>query len=386
IYTLSGGGRSLAETAKFARDVVQPALEQVDGVAQVDVKGGAEREVHVNLDLARIDALKLSPMAIMAQLKAENLTVPAGHYDEGSHEIAVRTVGEFKDVDEIRNVIVATAADGSAVRLSDIASVDDGYEELRTRIRANGEQAVSFQVVKQSGKNTVAVADGAKAKLAQIEKTFPAGMTSSLIVDQSKFIRENVHEVEISIIFGGAMAILIILLFMLDLRSTLISSVALPTSVISTFFVMYLLHFSLNMMTLLGLSLAIGLLIDDAIVMIEHIARRTGVPGVTDPNATVLTAAREFLSPLLGSSLATTIIFVPLAFLSGVTGAFFKFLSFTVASALIISFILTAFTVPLLARGIIDFNNFHDPSHGRETWLKRTHGRVLRRLFDRPLL
>lgn len=237
-YTLSGGGRSLADTAKFAKDVIKPSLEQVDGVAAVDVKGGAEREVHVDLDLAKVDALKLSPLSILDALRAENITVPAGHFDEGIREIAVRTVGEFKTVDEIGNLIVATAADGSSVHLHDVADVEDSYQELRTRIRTNGEASVSFDVVKQSGRNTIAVSDAVKKKLAEIQTSFPVGVQPSLIIDQSKFIRENTHEVEIAIVFGGAMAILVILLFMLDLRSTLISAIALPTSVISTFFVM----------------------------------------------------------------------------------------------------------------------------------------------------
>lgn len=357
IYTLSGGGRSLSETAKFARDVVQPALEQVDGVAQVNVSGGAEREVHVNLDLAKIDALRLSPIAVMNQLKAENLTVPGGHFDEGSHEIAVRTVGEFKDVDEIRNVIVATTADGSAVRLSDIASVEDGYEELRTRIRANGEQAVSFQVVKQSGKNTVAVADGAKAKLAQIEKTFPPGIKASLIVDQSTFIRENVHEVEISIVFGGAMAILIILLFMLDLRSTLISSVALPTSVVSTFFVMYLLHFSLNMMTLLGLSLAIGLLIDDAVVVRENISKH--LERGEHPRVAALEGTKEIMLSVLATTLTVVAVFMPVAFMDGIVGQFFRQFGLTIVAAVLMS-LFVAFTLdPMLSSR---FSKAHDPN------------------------
>lgn len=148
-YTLAGGGRSLPETAKFAKDVLKPALEQVDGVASVDVKGGAEREVQVDLDLAKIDALGLSPMAIMARIKAQNLTVPAGRFDEGVREVAVRTVGEFKNVDEIRALIVATTKDGSAVRLGEVAEVVDGYEDLKTRIRSNGEPAVAFDIVKQ---------------------------------------------------------------------------------------------------------------------------------------------------------------------------------------------------------------------------------------------
>ena len=159
-----------------------------------------------------------------------------------------------------------------------------------------------------------------------------------------------------------------------------------PLSVLITVLLLSVLGMTFNIMTLGGIAAAIGLLIDDVIVMIEHIARRAGVPGIENPQATVLTAAREFLSPLFGSSLATIIVFAPLAFLSGITGAFFKFLSLTMASALVISFILTAFTVPLLARGIIDFGSFEDPAHGKETWLKRTHGRLLGRLFARPIL
>ena len=175
IYTLSGGGRSLAETAKLARDVLKPALEQVEGVAAVRILGGAEREVHVDLNLAKIDALHLSPAAILAKLRAENVTVPAGHFDEGPREVSVRTVGEFQTVDDIRNVIIATTPDGSGVRLSDIAEVEDDYKELTQRIRSNGEPAVSFEVVKQSGRNTVAVSAAVKEKLTQIERRSPRG-------------------------------------------------------------------------------------------------------------------------------------------------------------------------------------------------------------------
>ncbi len=157
-----------------------------------------------------------------------------------------------------------------------------------------------------------------------------------------------------------------------------------PLSVLTTVLLLYLLGMTFNIMTLGGIAAAIGVLIDDAIVMIEHIARRTGTPGLVDPNKKVLEAAREFLSPLFGSSLATIIIFIPLAFLPGVTGAFFKFLSLTMASALIISLILTAVVVPLLARYFIDFRSWQDPSHDQEGWLVKTHGRLLRAVFARP--
>src|SRR5688572_2378313 len=196
-YTLSGTGKSLPETAKFARDVIKPALEQVDGVASIEVKGASEREVHVDLDKAKIDALGISTLAILQQIRAQNLNVPAGHYDEGTREISVRTVGELRNVDEIRSLIVATAADGSSVRLSDVATVEDAYQDLRTRIRVNGEPAVAFDVVKQSGTNTIAVSDAVSEKLAKIQKTFPPEYKVDLIIEQARFIRENTHEVEV---------------------------------------------------------------------------------------------------------------------------------------------------------------------------------------------
>ena len=354
-YTLAGGGRSLPETAKFAKDVLKPALEQVDGVASVDVKGGAEREVQVDLDLAKIDALGLSPMAIMARIKAQNLTVPAGRFDEGVREVAVRTVGEFKNVDEIRALIVATTKDGSAVRLGEVAEVVDGYEDLKTRIRSNGEPAVAFDIVKQSGKNTVAVSDAVKAKLAMVEKTFPAGYKASLIIDQSQFIRENRHEVETAIVFGGAMAILVILLFMLDLRSTLISAVALPTSVVSTFFVMYVLGFTFNMMTLLALSLAIGLLIDDAVVVRENISKHLerGVP----PREAALRGTQEIALSVLATTLSIVAVFVPIAFMDGIVGQFFRQFGLTIVAAVMMSLFVDFTLDPMLSSR---FSKAHD--------------------------
>ena len=345
-YTVRGQ-RSLSETRKFADDVIRPALEQVDGVAAVNVKGGAEREVHVDIDRAKLDALSLPPQAVVGALRAANLTVPAGHFSEGEREISVRAVGELSSVDAVRDVVVTTARDGSAVRLRDIASVEDGFAEMRTRIRANGDEAVAFEVVKQSGTNTVEVADGVKKRLAVLEKSFPDDIHDALIIDQSRFIQENAHEVEVAIVFGGAMAILIILLFMLDLRSTIISAFALPTSVIATFFLMYVLGFTLNMMTLLGLSLAIGLLIDDAVVVRENIFKHLerGVP----PMQAALQGTEEIALSVLATTLTIVAVFAPVAFMSGIVGQFFRQFGLTVSAAVLVS-LFVAFTLdPMLS-------------------------------------
>ena len=345
-YTLHGP-HSLSETRKFADDVLRPALEQVEGVAQVSIKGGADREVKVDLERARLDALGLSPEAVVRVLRVNNLTVPAGHFDEKTREISVRAVGEFSAVTAIRELVVATAKDGSAVRLSDLGTVEDGWAETRTRIRSNGEEAVAFEVVKQSGRNTVAIADEVMKRLATLEKTFPAGTRAELLIDQSKFIRENAHEVEIAIFFGGAMAILIILVFMLDLRSTIISAFALPTSVIATFFLMYVLGYTLNMMTLLGLSLAIGLLIDDAVVVRENIFKF--LEKGYSPKEAALQGTQEIALSVLATTLTIVAVFVPVAFMDGIVGQFFRQFGITVSAAVLIS-LFVAFTLdPMLS-------------------------------------
>jgi hydrophobe/amphiphile efflux-1 (HAE1) family protein len=360
IYTLRGQ-RPLSELRKLADDVLKPQLEQVEGVAAVQIKGGASREVQVDLDRARLDALGIDPGTVAARLRAANLTVPAGHFDEGVREISVRTVGELPDVEAVRDVVIANARDGSAVRLRDVASVVDGFQELRTRIRANGQDAVSFEVQKQSGRNSVAVADALKERLAQVQGQLPPDVKPELIFDQSVFIRENAHEVEIAIVFGGAMAILVILLFMLDLRSTLISAVALPTSVIGTFFVMYALGYTLNMMTLLGLSLAIGLLIDDAVVVRENIFKH--LERGEDPFTAALEGTKEIALSVLATTLTIVAVFAPVAFMDGIVGQFFRQFGITVSASVLISLVV-AFTLdPMLSSRFS-----RTVEHGKSSW------------------
>lgn len=364
-YTLRGG-ESLSALREYADETLRPALEQVSGVAAVDVRGGARREIRVELDRAGMDALGLTPDSVVAQLRAENLNVPAGHFAEGAREISVRTLAEFQNVEQVRDTIVATAPNGSAVRLRDIARVLDGFEDQRTRVRVNGQEAVTLEVRKQSGQNTVAVAQGTKAKMAELMTAFPSGMEVSLIIDQARFIEQNIKQVEEDIVFGGLMAILVILLFMLDLRSTLISAVALPTSIIGTFFVMYLLGYSLNMMTLLAMSLAIGLLIDDAVVVRENIYKHLelGKP----PKQAALDGTREVALAVMATTATIVAVFMPIAFVEGMVGQFFRQFGITISAAVIIS-TFVAFTLdPMLSSRFAASVN---DKGGRFAWLKR---------------
>ncbi len=366
VYSLHGN-RPLYELRKFADDAVRPALEQVDGVAQVEVYGGSEREVHVDLDQAKLDALGITPGAITAALKAGGVTVPAGRLTQGKNEVSVRTVGELQSVDAVRELVIASAADGSPVRLRDVARVEDGFAEVRTRMSLNGEEAVTFEVVKQSGRNTVAVADGVRARIAKAERDWPKDIRPTLLLDQSQYIRENAREVEISIFYGGAMAILIILVFMLDVRSTVISALALPTSVIATFFLMYVLGFTLNNMTLMALSLAIGLLIDDAVVVRENIFKHLerGEP----PMQAALNGTKEIALAVLATTMTIVAVFVPVAFMEGMIGQFFKQFGLTVTAAVLVS-LFVAFTLdPMLSSRFS--KTVRHGEHERFTRLKR---------------
>jgi hydrophobe/amphiphile efflux-1 (HAE1) family protein len=331
-YTLAGPV-DVQELRRYAIDDLRPFLEQIDGVASVNVLGGRERQINVLLDLDRIQGVGLTPLAVVERIRSSNLSVPAGGFDEGERRIAVRTQGEIRSVEELRMLPLGNGPTGSIVRLRDVATVEDGYVDEETVVRANAAPSVVFEVQKASGANTVAVSEAVRERLAELE--MPDGIRANLIIDQAEFILENTHEVEIALFFGGAMAILIILVFLLDLRSTFISGLALPTSVLGAFFLMFVLDFTLNMMTLLGLSLAIGLLIDDSIVVRENIMKH--LERGEDPVTAASKGTREITLAVLATTATLCAVFVPIAFTGGIIGQFFREFGLTVAGATIFS-------------------------------------------------
>lgn len=347
MYVANVEGQPTQEVKRVVEEKLKPLLERVPGVAAVEVTGGADREVKVEVDRKRLDALNLPLTQVTDKLKLDNLAVPAGHFPQGMQEISVRLSGDLQTAEDVANIVVATTAAGTQIRLKEVAEVYEGLAEVRTDIRSNGRPAVAFEVVKQSGTNTVQVADAVKNKLDEVMPMMGKGFGINNIFDQSVFIRESTHEVEISIVYGGIMAILVILLFMLDFRSTFISSLALPTSVIGTFWIMSLLGFTLNMMTLLALSLAIGLLIDDAVVVRENIFRH--LERGEDPAVAASKGTSEIALAVLATTLTIVAVFVPVAFMSGVVGQFFRSFGLTISAATMLS-LFVAFTLdPMLS-------------------------------------
>ncbi len=347
MYVASQEGVPNQEVKKLIEDKLRPLLERVPGVAAVEVTGGADREVKVEVDRKRLDALNLPLTQIVDKLKMDNMAVPAGHFAQDKQEISVRLTGDFQTAADVGNVVVAMTPAGTQIRLNEVAEVYDGLAEVRSDIRANGKAAVAFEVIKQSGTNTVQVADAVKKKLDEVLPMVSKELVLGNIFDQSTFIRESTHEVQISIVYGGLMAILVILFFMLDLRSTFISALALPTSVIGTFWIMNLLGFTLNMMTLMALSLAIGLLIDDAVVVRENIFRHLEMG--EDPAVAASKGTSEIALAVLATTLAIVAVFVPVAFMSGVVGQFFRSFGLTISAATLLS-LFVAFTLdPMLS-------------------------------------
>jgi HAE1 family hydrophobic/amphiphilic exporter-1 len=362
-------------TRRQVEDDLKPLLEQIDGVASVQINGGEVREIQVNLDPRRLEALNLPLSEVAARLAAENLDVPGGQVKRDGRSISLRTKGEFASLDEIENVILRSDG-GSTVRLRDVATVLDGYEDKSSTTRLNGADAVSFSVQKQSGANTVEIADRVESTLTRLRPAFPQ-LQIRPVHNDADFIKENVRDVRNHILFGGLMAVLIIFVFMRDWRSTLISALALPTSVIATFFFMWAVGFTINMMTLMALSLVIGILIDDAVVVRENIYRH--MEHGEDP----VTAARKGTSEIGLAVMATTFtilaVFLPVGFMTGIVGQFFKSFALTIAFAVSIS-LLVAFTLdPMLSSRFVRYV----PPEER---LKTRTGRVLEswgRFYDR---
>lgn len=363
-YTLSGNA-DIQTLRDIGEDFIRPSLEQVDGVAQVRVGGGRERQINVMLDFEKMQSHSLTAAMVADRIRMENLSIPAGDFREGDRKISVRTQGELRSVQDLSALAVSTGRDGSLVRLSDIAEVTDGLTDNDLVVRSGAAPAVVLDILKASGRNTVEVASKVQERIAKLD--IPEGVSLNLIVDQASFVLENTHEVEVALIFGGAMAILVILLFMLDLRSTFISGLALPTSVIGAFFLMYALGYTLNMMTLLGLSLAIGLLIDDSIVVRENIMKHLE-RGETPIDAAI-NGTKEITLAVLATTATLCAVFVPVAFTAGIVGQFFKQFGITVAGATVLSAWVALTLDPMLSARLA---KMHKPGEvGRFDFLKR---------------
>ncbi len=384
-YSLTSETRSPTELRDIALYQLRPLFSTVQGVGRIGVQGGQVEEFRVTVNPARLNAMGLTFDDAAHALSAANVIRAVGRLEDHHKLYLLLSDTQFKDLEQIGRTVLRSGP-GGVILLKDVATITQSTEPNWTRATADGRDAVLLQVYQQLDGNTVQIAQDIKAALATYQTRLPQGVRIANWYDQSEIILSAADSVRDALIVGVIMAALILLVFLRNLKVTLIAVITVPGVLAITILLLYVLHMSFNVMTLGGMAAAVGLIIDDAIVMVEHIIRRMR-GGEGDHHGRVLKAAREFTQPLAGSSMATIIIFAPLAFLSGVTGAFFKALSLTMASGLIISFFVAWLAVPLLADHILDEKDAAQKEGGAFTErLHARYGKLLTRLFDRPLL
>ncbi len=384
-YSLTSDTRSQVELRDLALYQIRPVLSAVDGVARVGVLGGAVAEYQVMVDPARLDSLGLSLADVAKALSAANVITAVGRLEEHNKLYLVVSDTQFSDLSQIAQTVLRAGVNGM-VRLEDVATVVKGQTPRWTRVTADGRRAVLFQVYQQPGGNTVRIAQDAAAQLKRLEKRLPVDVKVANWYDQSQLILASAGSVRDAVIIGVILASLVLLVFLRNWRVTLIALFTVPMVLAATILLLYVLGMSFNIMTLGGMAAAVGLIIDDAIVMIEHVVRRLR-QGDGEYRSKVLAAANQFTRPLMGSSCSTVIIFAPLAFLSGVTGAFFKALSLTMATGLAISFFVAWLAVPLLAAHLLRQKDAEQPEGGGITqWFHQAYGNLMNKGLRRPWL
>lgn len=356
IWIAVSGERTIKELTHYADKVLKRDIEKIPGVGSVSISGGRDRQVRIWLDRAKLEAASLTPVDVKAALGSENKEVPGGKIENPRTEFVVKTKGEF-ETPEAFNDMVITYRHGRLIKLRDIGSAEDGLDEERSITRFNGKAAVGLSVKRQSGENTVAVAEKIKAAVAGMKT--PPGIKLDITFDQSKFIRRSIEDVQVSLWLGAGLAVLIIFVFLRSFRSTMISAVALPISVIASFAFIQAFGFTLNTMTMLGLSLSIGILIDDAIVVLENIYRRMeeGEP----PEQAAREGASEIGLAVMATTLSIVAVFVPVAFMKGIVGKFFFEFGITVTVAVLVSLFVSLTMTPMLSSRFLSYR----PKHGR---------------------
>ncbi len=354
----------VVEVTDIADRVVRRRLESINGVGQVVLIGGRKRQIQVEVDPIKLKALNLSPIEVGAAINAQNLTLPGGRVDTSRDYLTVRIAGRVKSVDELKSIIIKEQ-DGRAIRLDEVAAVIDGAEDVETSALWNEQRTVILALRKQSGTNTVAVVDAVRTRIAEVQKELPEGYALDIQRDGSTVIRTGAEAVTEHLILGALFAAIVVLLFLGNVRSTFIAAVAIPTSIIGTFAIMKLVGYTLNSITLLALALAVGIVIDDAIVVLENIFKQIEEKGMS-PKEAAVHGTREIGPAVLATTLSLIAVFVPIAFVAGIPGRFLASFGITMAFSIAVSLFVSFSLTPMLASQLLK-----PVKHGHRSALER---------------
>ncbi|GEM_PF-13855 len=343
--------RPLGEVNELAENRIAEKLESVGGVGRVEIVGGSKREIQIQVDPNRLRAFNVPVNQVVNAVRAQNLEIPGGRINQGARESTVRTLGRIREVEGFNDLVVADR-NGYAVKVRDLGRAVDTVEEQRSASLFNGRPAVSLIVSKQSGENTVAVADAIKQKLAEIRPTLPPDVDVEIAGDQSVYIRAAVNAVETHLVEGSILASIVVFLFLWNFRSTLIAAIAIPTSIISTFGLMAAMDYTLNQITMLALTLMVGIVIDDAIVVLENIYRFIEEKGMR-PFDAAIEGTREIGLAVMATTLSLLAVFLPVGFMGGIVGRFMSSFGLTASFAIAVSLLVSFTLTPMLSARLI---------------------------------
>ena len=378
ITLVLAGQRTPRELYEIADREVKDSIESVGGVGQALIVGGRRRAVNIWIDADRMAAYRIPIIKIRDAVARQNSEIPGGRVDEGARELVLRTMGRFPDP-KLFNDLVISSINGVPVRVRDIGYAEDGNKEQRTSARYDGQDAVAIEIRRQSGANSIEVIHNVKAKLGRIQKLLPPGVTLEVVQDQSRYIEAAFHEVQMHLILGSILASLVVLLFMRDWRATVIAGVAIPASIISAFGAMYWLGFTLNNITMLALVLMVGVVIDDAIVVLENIYRFIEEKKMPPMRAAV-EATRDIGLAVMATTLSLVVVFLPVSFMSSVSGRFLFSFGLTATVAILVSLIVSFSLTPMMSSRLLAGHgqaNHADSRGGFYGWIERTYLAIL---------
>ncbi len=352
IMTISlASNRSIREATEFADKVLRRQIESISGVGQVQIIGGRKRQVNVKLDGDKLRAYNLTVAQVSAALQAQNLEVPGGRIDQPDRFLTLRTLGRLSDVASFNNIVVANRG-SYPIKISDLGYVEDGVEDELSAGRFNDTPALLLQIRRQSGTNTVDVVNAIKTRLDELKSSIPAGYELKVVRDQSVFIMAAFNTIREHLVLGSILAALVVLLFMQNVRATIIAAIAIPTSLISTFAAMEWADITLNGPSMLGLTLGVGIVIDDAIVVLENIFRYLEEKEMS-PFEAAIEATREIGLAVMATTLSLVVIFLPVAFMSSIPGRFFKSIALTMAFSIMVSLLVSFTLTPMMSARLL---------------------------------
>ncbi|HXD74554.1 MAG TPA: efflux RND transporter permease subunit, partial [Vicinamibacterales bacterium] len=339
--------KPVRDITEYADKVLRRQLESLKGVGQVLITGGRERQINIRLDADRLRAYNVTVTDVARALNSQNAEIPGGRMDQGANSITLRTRGRVQSVEEFGDIVVK-ANQTHPVKISDVAQVEDGMADADTIANIDGTSTVLLNIRRQSGTNTVEVVNGVKEQLKETVRALPPGYKLRIVRDGAEFIEASIHNVEEHLIVGSLLAAFVVLLFLTNLRSTIISAIAIPTSIVATFGLIWYMGFTLNMMTMLALTLSVGIVIDDAIVVLENIYRFIEEKH-DDQFQAAIDGTKEIGLAVLATTLSLVAIFVPVGFMGGIVGMFMKSFGLTMAFAILVSLLVSFTLTPMLA-------------------------------------